>query len=214
MKRVLAIFLLVSLLSTVAFSEFAIMKIEERVKSHNLIVIGKLSNISETDTKVDTTSSGTLIVEKLVYGNFRKTNRQTLKIGDTIQVQWTNSKMIACKFGFPENESEIWFLNVDNEGKVEPLSPSSTATLNEMAEIKKYIKKKKNDLIVRKIQTESIIQKFNQPKQLSTESETVECLYSVKESTQKENSLFFVLTIILATISLYYFLYRSKFKIR
>src|SRR3954470_2886477 len=143
MKKLTVACFVVLILSTFGYAEFAVLKIEGRVKNSNLIVIGRLLNTSETETETQKLSKGTLLIDKTIYGNFVFSNGQKLKSGDEIQVEWQNSKMFACQFGFAEDTEEIWFLKVDNEGNIESLSPSTTATLDELPEVKEHIKKQK-----------------------------------------------------------------------
>ncbi len=215
MKKILIISFFVLISSTFVFGKFLILPIEERVKENNLIVIGKLQDVSETETDMERISKGTLVVEKIIYGRFKNSNGQKLKLGDKVQIEWTNSKIIACKFGFTENKSEIWFLNVNDEGRIESLSPSTTASLDDLTKVKKYLKKlKKENKIAKSIIIQDDFENRIQPKPpVQTSTKTVRYVYLVSDK-PKTYSPFSAFLVILISISLYYLLYRSRFKIR
>lgn len=200
MKRVFSAFLCTLLLSTFVFGKFLILSVEERVKLNNLIVIGSLRNISETETLKTRFSTGTLVIEEVIYGNFINSTGQKLISGNKVQVGWQNSKSFACQFGFSENEKEIWFLKVDEEGNINSLSPSTTASLAELAEVNKYLKMQERA--------------DNAVKTIKLQSETAFYPSFNETLTQKEFSPFWALLVILTSIALYWVLYRSRFKIR
>jgi hypothetical protein len=214
MKKLAAICLFVLMLSTFGYAEFAILKIEGRVKNSDLIVIGKLVNVSETETENHRISKGALVIEKVIYGNFVKSNGQRLKLEDKVEVEWWNSKMIACQFGFAENEKQIWFLTVDSEGKIESLSPSTTASLDEQPEINKHLKKlKRSDKKAKiiKIQDDSQQNPLAETP-VGNDPAISFGVYSLERKMNYQPILVFL--VILGSISLYYLLYRSRFKIR
>jgi hypothetical protein len=215
MKKIFFAFLCVFVFSTFAFGKFLTLSIEENVKGSNLIVIGSLINVSETETKESKFSKGTLVIDKIVYGNFINSNGQSLKSGYKVQVEWQNSKMIACQFGFSENERQIWFLKVDNEGNINSLSHSTTASLAELAEVKKYLKKQKSqDKIEKTIKQQKEIQKVHQTD--SVQDNNSKSFYSLDNEPfkQKGYSPFSAFLVILTSFGLYLVLYKSRFKIR
>lgn len=214
MKKLTAICFVVLLFSTIGYAEFAILKIEERVKNSNLIVVGKLTNVSESETENLRISKGTLVVEKVIYGNFVDSKGQRLKAESRFDIEWRNSKMIACQFGFAENEAEIWFLTVDDMGRIESLSPGSSASLADLPEVKKHLKKLKRANEVAKtieIQNNSEQMSLNQI-EVKNEPQVSFGIYSLE---RKPNySLISVFCVIFVSVGLYYLLYRSRFKIR
>lgn len=214
MKKLTVACFVVLMLSTFGYAEFAILKIEGRVKNSNLIVVGKLVDVSKKETENSKVSKGILLIDKTIYGNFIFSNGQKLKSGDEIKVEWQNSKMIACQFGFAENTEEIWFLKVDNEGNIESLSPSTTATLDELPEVKEHIKKQKRSNETVKTIRISDDSRQNSSAEIPTgnDSKISFGIYSLERKPNYQPIL--VLLVILGSISLYYLLYRSRFKIR
>jgi hypothetical protein len=201
-------------LSTFAYAEFAILRISELVTKNNLIIIGHLRDVSETETDELRISKGTLTIEKIVDGKFTKPNGQSLKIGDEVSVEWINSKLIACQFGFSENNKGIWFLNVGEKGDVEPLTPSTLASTGDLAEVEKYLRKKKKDSVVKILNTTGDGEQVSSLNSAEKEpADAVRCLYSIKPK-QKQYFPFAASLAFLASVALYYLLYRSRFKIR
>lgn len=216
MKKIFFAFLCVFVFSTFVFGKFLTLTIEERVKENNLIVIGSLISVTETETAETRLSKGTLVIEKVIYGNFTNSTGQSLKSGDKVQVEWQNSKRIACQFGFSENETEIWFLKVDDEGNIGYLSPSTTASLFELSEVKKYLKKqKREDVVVKTVKSQKDFRVIPQADSVKDNNSEVvfNPLYN-QASKQKEYSSFSALLVIFISIALYWILYRSRFKIR
>ncbi len=214
MKKLAVACFVVLMLSAFGYAEFAILEIKERVKINNLIVIGRLLNTSETETETQKLSKGTLLIDKTIYGNFVFSNGQKLKSGDKIKVEWQNSKMIACQLGFAEDTEEIWFLNVNDEGNIESLSPSTTAALDELPEVKEHVKKqKRSNEAVKTIRISDHSQQ-NSLAEIPTgnDSKISFGIYSLERKLNYQ--LILVFLIILSSISLYYLLYRSRFKIR
>ena len=146
MKKSIFTCLVVLVFSTVAFGDFAILTVEELVKKNNLIVTARLKDVIKTENDEFKISNGILVIEKVNYGNFLTFNNQKLKAGDKVPVEWRNSKMMSCRFEFTENENQIWYLNVDEEGKIELLTNNSSSRGGisefELSEIKKQTQKK------------------------------------------------------------------------
>ena len=199
MKKIAVALVFLGLLSNFAFANFGIPKIEDLVKENNLIVFGTLKNGEEVETKTEQITNGILIVEKIILGNYKLKDGQTLQPGDKLKIQWINSKQIPCQFRYPENGTEIWFLNVDNTGNIEPIRhPGVTAGVGALPEIYKQIEQK-----VKNYQTDNV-------KSLDI---VVESKYSIQEKPKSYSPLYAFL-VALFSISLYFILYRSRFKIR
>jgi hypothetical protein len=176
--------------------------IERFVEWNNLIVIGELHNVSETVIGEGKISKGTLAIEQVIFGNFVSSSGQNLKPNDKIQIEWISVP--------DQNKRRIWFLDVDSNGKIKMQWDIS---LEEMSEVKKHLKKKKADNLVKRIKLENEFQVVSRTKSV-TEQKRVECLYSVQEAKPKKYPSFSAFLAILTSISLYYFLYRSPFRIR
>lgn len=214
MKNLSITFLFVLAFSNLVYGEFAYEPIKDRVKNSDLIIIGTLRNVSEHHTREIDYSKGTLLIENVLFGNIRTTEGLQLKSGDKFQVEWANSNMIACRFGFSENEKEIYFLQIAESGNIESLSPSSSASIEDIAEVKKYLKKKKTSN-----QSTKIIQSKKENQQQTeyieeTFDEVIKRSLYLEENSHTKYYPFSALLVILGSLSLYYFLYKSRFKIR
>ncbi|MDQ3322281.1 MAG: hypothetical protein M3525_07610 [Acidobacteriota bacterium] len=174
-----------------------------------------MQSVSENKTEEIDYSKGTVLIENILLGNVTTTQGFSVKAGDNIAVKWQNSNTFSCRFGFSENERGIWFLQIDEEGKIKSLSPSSEASMSELAEVKKHLKKRKHSNKAAKIiNTRNDIEQMSQIKSVERTPVIVEVSLLTEESKQKEYSPFQAFLVILVSVSLYYLLYRSRFKIR
>lgn len=215
MKKIYFAFLMISAFSTFADAKFLILPIEHRLKESNLIVVGTLHDISKSETNKFRISKGTLVIEQVIFGKFQNSNGQSLKFGEKVRVEWANSKTVACQFGFPENKKDVWFLRVDDKGKIESLSPSTTASLTELAEVKKHLRKKNKNSAAKLLNT--LNSEGENFAQLNSSEETHQeetIRYTPAKTEQKEYSLLLAFSVALASTALYFLLYRSRFKIR
>ena len=216
MKKIYFALFIISAFTTFASAAFLFLPIEERVRESNLIVIGTLHDVSKSETDDFRISKGTLVIEQIIFGKFQNSNGQSLKPGEKVRVEWANSKTFACQFGFPENKKEIWFLTVDDKGEIKSLSPSTTAALSELAEVKKHLRKKEKNNAVKLLNT--IIGEREKAAQLNSSEETSQketIRYSLSAKTeQKEYSLLSAFFVALTSVALYFLLYRSRFRIR
>ena len=215
MKKVFVICFITLILSAVTFGNFLYLSIKERIESNNLIVIGELENVTETETREFRISKGTIVIDKIIYGRFVNSFQQKLKPGDKVKVEWRNSKMIACQFSFSENEKEIWFLKVEDKGKIVNLSPNTSSSLSELAEVKKHLKNKEGkDTNAKNIKTQKDFVKTDSSSLSKISNENVTKQVLIPKTKNEGDSSFFALLVALASIYLYFVLYRSRFKIR
>lgn len=214
MKRATITCLVLLFLSSFGYAEFAVLKIEERVSNSDLIVTGRLISVSESQTENLRSSKGILVIEKTLYGDFADSMGQKLKSGDKVEVEWENSQIIACQFGFEENEKQVWFLTVDKEGNIAPLLPGSADSLDNLPEIDGYLKKSKRlRESVRTIRVTTDLQSEPLAKApIGKEPETKLVEYSLERKLNYQPILVFL--VLLGSTSLYHLLYRSRFKIR
>jgi hypothetical protein len=212
MKKIIISFFCILVLSTIVFGEFAYFPIEKRVKDNNLIVIGSLESVQETETEEFEISNATLVIEKVLFGKFTGSNGQKLDSGDKLQVEWRNSKMFACKFGFAANEKKIWFLNVNDSGEIEYLFNNSSSDFNELTKVKKHLKQKVDSKSIKKIHTVGeIIDGIETPVKTICGENSDNLSFNNGSS---ESSVTVAFIVFLISCSIYYFLYKSRFKIR
>ena len=225
MKHFLTACFIVLVFSLNAFADLQYISTEESVKRSDFIVIGTLqsiSNIYQDDKNGGRISmgdgEGVFVVDEIIAGNVLTSDGLTLKSGDKLHLKW--NEFSACLSGWhkrTENEKGIWLLLIDKDGTVETSHPAQFASLNELSQIKKYIKK-----YSRKFSKTVTIQigssQNSNPAQQSIETEKTTtsemsfCEYSNQPKTKYYPFTAFL--VILVSGSLYYLLYRSRFKIR
>ncbi|HEY8563473.1 MAG TPA: hypothetical protein VIL74_24050 [Pyrinomonadaceae bacterium] len=214
MKKGIFVCLFTLTLAAFAYANFAVLEIKERVKQNNLIVVASLRDVSESETETERISKGTLTIEKIVFGEFKKNDGQPLSFNDKVRVEWRNSKMIACQFGFSEGGEQVWFLKVDERGNIEPLTPSTTASIADTAEIDAYLRKKDKTGRVESIDTINENERVFQVKPPEKSFEKPLTSMSAPKHRRKTFYPFPAVLVVVSSASLYYLLYRSRFKIR
>lgn len=130
---------------------------------------------------------GEILIEEVLSSNARTNKDAQLKSGNKLQLKW--SEDFACVVGIHkrnENKKGIWFLNVADDGTVTSGHPQRFQSIDELSEIKNVLKK------------ENFFETDNKVVNLA----------------EKRNSLINTLLVILFSILFYYFLYRSRFKIK
>ncbi len=218
MKNLSVTCFIILVVSYNAFAKWGFVSLDELVKESDLIVIGTLQSVSEYSKEDTDYGEGMILIEKVVSGNIKTINGFPLKAGDKIQLKWQNLSMIACprvEHKGSENKKEIWLLTVENDKTVRADYPGRSVPLDNLAEVKKYLPKQnptnKNAKIVN---TQNDEEQISQMLSVEKTSEVIKCPLYSEQSKQKEYSPFQAFLIILASMSLYYLLYRSRFKIR
>lgn len=213
MKKLSIAWLIILVFAFNSFAELAIIPLDEAIRDNDLIIVGTLQEITETSENGVTTGKGKIVVNDFIAGNVKTEDERLLKSGDKLQLDYIES--FACVMGSHrgiENEKGIFLLKLDENGKIQS---KDFRPLNDLKEIRKLlgkgVKPQKAVKII-KLQNE-----INQPipeNETSTgqTSEVIYCMHSNQPKT--ENSPFQALLVILGSISFYYLLYRSRFKIR
>lgn len=201
-----------------AFAKWGFVSLDELIKESDLIVTGTLQSVSEYSKEDTDYGEGIILIEKVVSGNVKTINGFPLKTGDKIELKWHNLSMIACprvEHKWSENKKEIWLLTVENDKSVRADYPGRSVSLDKLDEVKKHLRKRKSsNKTAQIVKTQNDGWQISQPIIAEQTSEIVYCALHSEESKQKEYSPFRALLVILASISLYYLLYRSRFKIR
>ena len=218
MKNLSVVCFIILAVSYNAFAKWGFVPLDELVRDSDLIVIGTLQSISEYSKEDTDYGEGMISIEKVLSGNVKTINGFPLKAGDGVQLKWHNLSMIACprvEHKWSENKKEIWLLTVENDKTVRADYPGRSMSLDNLAEVKKNLQKQNSSNKTAKIvKTQNDAGQISQPLLAEQTSETVYCALYSEESKQKEYSPFQALLVILASISLYYLSYRSRFKIR
>lgn len=196
-----------------SFAKLLFIPLEEAIKNSDLIVIGTLKDITEKSEAGVTTGKGKIVVEQFVAGNVKNTKGISLKSGDELQLNYVES--FACVYGSHkriENEKGIFLLKLNTDGEIQY---EDFRSLESLSEIKKLLKKGiKPSEVAKIIKIKNADEQISQPSLAEQTPEITICPLYSEESKQKEYSPFQAFLVILASISLYFLLYRSRFKIR
>ena len=212
MKNLLIIWFVVLLFVSNSFAKLDFVSLDEAIKNSDLIVVGTLKDITENFGDGVNTGNGNLIIENVIAGNVKTENENLLKTGDQLQLHYIES--FSCVMGSHkriENEMGIFLLKLNDVGEIQY---EDFRSLNNLPEINELLNKeiKPNDIV----QTIRVINEDKQISQKTLNIKTSETVISLMESTESEvksYSSFQAFLTILASISLYYLLYRSRFKI-
>ncbi len=216
MKKLSVTCFIILAVSYTSFAKWALVPLDELVKESDLIVIGTLQSVSEFSKENTDHGEGRILIEKVLAGNVKTVDGFSLKAGDEIQLKWQNLSMIVCpRVGHKssENKKEIWLLTVDPDKTVRADYPGRSRSLDEFAEVKRYLRKSSSKT-AKIVRTQKEIKQIIQPPSVEQISEIIKYPLHSEESKGKENSPFQALLVILTSISLYRLLYRSRFKIR
>jgi hypothetical protein len=221
MKKILAACFIVFTFSCNTFADLAYISTEESVKRSDFIVIGTLQSISDIyqdDANFGRINvgdgEGVLVIDKVVAGNVLTNNGLPLKSGYGLRLKW--SEFSACLSGWhrrTENKKGVWLLKFDKDGAIETSHPAQFASIEQLSEIKKYVKKyskqfRKATIIQPEVNRNSSDFQQNAEIPYATVSE----ISTLSKAAKYYPSQAFL--VILVSISLYWLLYRSRFKIR
>lgn len=212
MKNLLGALIVVLAFSSVSFAKLMFIPLAEAVKDSDLIIIGTLKNISERVEEDGTYGKGEIFVERFIAGNVKTANDSELNADDRLQLNYAET--FACVMGSHrriENEKGIFLLTFNENGEIQS---KDFRSLEDLVEIKKLLKrgvKPDKDFKTIKIRNE-VKQTPTVETANSENSEINYCAFSIQP--EIEYHRFSALLVILASLSLYYLLYRSRFKIR
>ncbi|HQU85955.1 MAG TPA: hypothetical protein PKY59_22705 [Pyrinomonadaceae bacterium] len=208
MRKFIICGLLLLFFGTPTFAKLTPISLNELISNSNLIVIGTLKNISEEKKEGDVTGKGDIFIEQIVGGNVKTINGNALKTGDILELKYFEG--FACVYGSHkrvENEKGIFLLTLNSDGEI---FRDSFRSLKDLPEIEKLLKKGivPNEIFKTvKLSNETISKSENEEN-----AKVSFCIYSMEK--RMNYNLFFALFVIFGAIGLYYFLYRSRFKIR
>lgn len=212
MKKLLFAFFVVFAFAPDSFAKLMIVSLDEAVKNSDLIFVGTLKGISETNEEFAVYGKGEIFVERFIAGNVNTIKGFTLKAGDRLSFNYIEN--FACVMGSHrriENEKGIFLLTLSETGEIQS---KDFRSLESLAEIKRLLKKGiKPGKVFKAVKT---LNEAEQKTQISAvENETSEISFAACHFERKTNyHLFSAFLVILASISLYYLLYRSRFRIR
>lgn len=213
MKKLSIAWFIILIFAYSAFARLAIVTLDEAIKDKDLIIVGTLKDISERFEEDGTYSEGKIFVEKFIAGNVKTENGRSLKSGDKLHLNYAET--FSCVMGSHkriENEKGIFLLKLNDEGEIQYEDFRSLESLPEIKKLLgKGVKLNKNAKTI-KIFDENV--SLSQPKVDNENEKPVYCDLVAESSKETDHSTLQTLLVILASIWLYRFLYRSRFKIR
>lgn len=217
MKNLLIACFIILVSANFAFGELAYTPLDKSVKESDFVVTGTLQSVSENEVGALKISKGFLVIEKVISGNVRTEKEARLKPGDLIEVHWRNSTRGGCRFEIDAYTNGIWLLQIDSDGATKPLFPGAMVAVSKLDDVERLLKKlnrKTESVKTVKLKVDSnrdveglaIRNPNNQNSAIS---------FGVYSIERKPNfALIRALFVVLGSLSMYYFLYRSRFKIR
>jgi hypothetical protein len=211
MKNLTFASLILLLLACNSFADLMFIPLEEAVKDKDLIVVGTLTDITENSDVGETKGKGTIIVDQIIAGNVKTNQGLSLKHGDKLQLDYVEN--FACVMGSHkriENEKGLFLLTLNESGEIET---KDFRSLDSLGEVKKLLRKGIKTITATKvIKTISTSDEISQIP-LETSDLPIMCAFGIENEENKYSPLLAFLAIF-TSILLYYFLYRSRFKIR
>ncbi|HEX8246611.1 MAG TPA: hypothetical protein VF599_00375 [Pyrinomonadaceae bacterium] len=216
MKNLLIACIIVLAFASVSFAKLLFVPLKEAVNSSDLIVVGTLKGISETNEEGTIYGKGEIFVERFMAGNVSTSKGVTLKAGDRLQLNYIES--FSCVYGSHkriENEKGIFLLTLNQSAEIQS---EDFRSLESLKEIERFLKQGgKSGKVFKTIKTpDETAGRDSQIGLVENSSDRISeisfCAYSVQPKTKYYP--FSALLVILASISFYYLLYRSRFKIR
>ncbi|MGC3960637.1 MAG: hypothetical protein QM813_22700 [Verrucomicrobiota bacterium] len=117
---------------------WAHVSLKELLKETDLIVVARLTNVSEVTTNRVDYGSGTLTVTEVIRGS--------AKTGDKLRLEWSNSSGIVCprvEHRGHKDQTLIWLLQASTNKVVTADYPGRVLELKQRAELNKLLKKEK-----------------------------------------------------------------------
>ncbi|MGI9055798.1 MAG: hypothetical protein ACR2F2_08360 [Pyrinomonadaceae bacterium] len=213
MKNLSIVLFIILVFASSAFAMLVFVPLDEAIRDSDLIIIGTLTDIAERHKEGSTIGEGKIVVKQFIAGNVKTENGILLKSADKLQLNYAET--FACVMGSHkgiENEKGVFLIKLDDAGEIQY---KDFRSIEDLAEIKKLLKKGiRPSKLAKIIKIHNQTEQISQPILIEQSSETTFRALNSSDSKEKEYSPFQALLVILASISLYYFLYRSRFKIR
>lgn len=213
MKKLSIAWFIILIFAYSSFANLVIVTLDEAIKENNLIIVGTLKDISERFEEDGTYGEGKIVIEKFIAGNVKTEDGRSLKSGDKLHLNYAET--FSCVMGSHkriENEKGVFLLKLNDEGEIQYEDFRSLESLPEIRKLLNKGVKLNNDAKTIKIFDENI--SFSQQKVNSENAKPIYCDLVAESSKKTDYSTLQSLLVILASIWLYRFLYRSRFKIR
>ncbi len=215
MKNLFGACLIILTLAVSSFAEVSKVLLNVAVKESDLIIVGTLREISEKNGSIGISGNGMILIEQFIAGNVKTDKGLTPSAGDGFELDYVENN--ACVMGSHraiENEKGVFLLYFDESGE---LKAEDFRPLSDLAEIKRLLKKgvrrQKASKMIKTLKDAE--QEINVPSLKNPSEENSPITFGIDEIDPTPDfgavRAFFVLSF---SGALYYFLYRSRFKIR
>jgi len=215
MKVLLSVCIIILAFVSNSFASLMFVPLDEGVKNSDLIIVGTLREISENETDSGTYGKGKIFVQQFIAGNVKTMKGFVLKAGDILELNYIEN--FSCVMGSHkriENKKGIFLIKLTESGEIQS---QDFRVIEDLTEINKLLKKNTTpNNIFKTIKIQNEAEQYSEISRIeesnSQTSKISYCLYSNRPQTKYYP--FLALLIILGSFSLYYLLYRSRFKIR
>ena len=194
--------------------------LNQLIKESDLIVRGTLRSVSNYTKDGIDYSEGTIVIEEFISGNVKTTEDSSPKLGDRIKLTWQNSSTKIhgrIELSGSENNEVIWILRVKNDGTVtaDRFVSIRAATTNQLREIREILRKEETLKNLQRVRLfDEIYSSITNPNKQTQNSDTNQNhVIEVYSKSSQDSSLAALITILFSS-SLYWMLYKSRFKIR
>ncbi len=119
------------------FAKWASVSLKELLKETDLIVVARLTDVSEVTTNSVDYGSGTLTVTEVIRGSGKN--------GDKLRLEWSNATGLICprvEHRGHKDQTLIWLLQSSTNTVVTADYPGRVLELKQRAELYKLLKKK------------------------------------------------------------------------
>lgn len=135
MKKILYA-LAIMIISSTVFAMWASISLEKLVQRSDLIIIGKLTDVSEYLIKGIDHEIGKLKVDEVIWGN--------VKVGQNLELTWQNPSGLVCpriSHSYNQNKKLIWLLTYGKNNEVHANYPDRVLNIIKKDKVVEILKK-------------------------------------------------------------------------
>lgn len=204
-RKTLLILAIVLIASVAMRASWADIPLDKLAQDTDLIVVGTLHSESESDEGI---GEGYILIEEIIRSNSITKGGESLKTGENLKIRWQDNW--ACAGGMHMRrvgKQGIWLLKVNDDRSVDAGYPGRFLELGERADLDKILKRisrplKQNMVEIRDISAQNYANTSASPE------------LRVSGVSEQDNWAARVLCVLFLSIAGYWFLYRSRFRIR
>lgn len=210
MKNVVFVSLIPLLLSTTLFATWALIPLDELVDDSDLIIIGTLHSATENS---DGLGTGYILMDQVMTTGIKTSEGRSLRPGDNLKITWADNWACAMDMHLGwANKKGIWLLKIENDGTVKAGYPGRFRDLDELTNIRNLMSKRSRVKTSKPVvlASDELFCAFRDDGEMEPIPLTEWREYDLIERDPWPLTIF----VLFASIFLYWFLYRSRFRIR